>query len=84
MSISDKFNRFNSALRMSDVTIRNIRYRTKQITKRVNSDLRSIDSDARYSLYVGSYGRGTEIRTSDIDLIVELPYSEYKLSLIHI
>lgn len=78
MSISEKFNKFNSTLRMTDVTISNIRYRTKQITKRVNNDFRSLDSDTRYSLYVGSYGRGTEIRTSDIDLIVELPYSEYK------
>jgi hypothetical protein len=29
-------------------------------------------------LYVGSYGRGTEIWTSDIDMIVQLPYATYE------
>ena len=35
-------------------------------------------SETSHSLYVGSYGRGTEIWTSDIDIIVQLPYSTYK------
>ncbi|WP_418313969.1 SMODS domain-containing nucleotidyltransferase [Photobacterium damselae] len=43
----------------------------------MNSDFRGIDSDTRYSLFVGSYGRGTDIHVSDIDLIVQLPYVEY-------
>ena len=29
------------------------------------------------SLYVGSYWRGTEIFTSDIDMIIRLPYKTY-------
>lgn len=78
MSISDKFKNFCDALRMSDSVVSNVSYRAKQITKRVNSDFRGIDSDTRYSLYVGSYGRGTAIHVSDIDMIVELPYSEYE------
>ncbi len=77
MSVSDKFSTFCTNLRMSDAVISNISYRTKQITKRINSDFRGIDSDTRYSLFVGSYGRGTDIHVSDIDLIVQLPYEEY-------
>lgn len=78
MSISDKFSNFCNALRMSDDVISNISFRAKQITKRVNYDFRGIDSDIRYSLFVGSYGRGTDIHVSDIDMIVELPYSIYE------
>jgi len=63
---------------MSDATVLNVSSRAKQITKRVNSDFRGIDSDTRYSLFVGSYGRGTDIHVSDIDMIVELPYSIYE------
>ena len=72
MSISDKFSNFCVALRMSDSTVSNVRYRAKQITKRVNYDFRGLNSDTRYSLFVGSYGRGTDIHVSDVDMIVEL------------
>lgn len=78
MSISDKFSSFCSALRMTDSVVSNISSRAKQITKRVNNDFRGIDSDTRYSLYVGSYGRGTDIHVSDIDMIAELPYWVYE------
>lgn len=78
MNISDKFSNFCTALRMNETTVSNIRNRAKHITKRVNSDFRSIDSDTKYSLFVGSYGRGTDIHVSDIDMIVELPYSIYE------
>lgn len=78
MSISDKFSSFCSTLRMSGDVVSSVLYRAKQITKRVNSDFRDIDSDTRYSLFVGSYGRGTDIHVSDIDMIVELPYSVYE------
>lgn len=63
---------------MSGDVVSSVLYRAKQITKRVNSDFRDIDSDTRYSLFVGSYGRGTDIHVSDIDMIVELPYSVYE------
>ncbi|MFI0398212.1 MAG: nucleotidyltransferase [Thiolinea sp.] len=78
MSVSDKFLDFCHALRMSDTTVSNISYRAKQITQRINNDFRGIDSDIRYSLFVGSYGRGTDIHVSDIDMIIELPYSFYE------
>lgn len=63
---------------MSASVVSNVSSRAKQITKRVNFDFRGIDSDTRYSLFVGSYGRGTDIHVSDIDMIVELPYATYE------
>jgi len=78
MSVSDYFSTFCSNLRMSDDTVSKIQRRYKQITKRINLDYREITSETSYSLYVGSYGRGTEIWTSDIDMIVQLPYDTYK------
>lgn len=56
----------------------NIQYRYKQITKRINIDYWGSQSDTLHSLYVGSYGRGTDIKTSDIDIIVQLPYGTYE------
>ena len=78
MSISNKFSSFCTALRMTESTVLTISNRAKQITKRVNFDFRNIDSDIRYSLFVGSYGRGTDIHVSDIDMVIELPYSVYQ------
>lgn len=77
MSVSDYFSSFCSNLRMSSDTVSTIQYRYHQITKRINLDYRNSTSDTAYSLYVGSYGRGTEIWTSDIDMIVQLPYETY-------
>lgn len=78
MSVSDYFSTFCTNLRMSDETVEKISLRFKQITKRINLDYRNISSETAYSLYVGSYGRGTEIWTSDIDIIVQLPCEIYK------
>jgi predicted nucleotidyltransferase len=77
MSVSDYFLSFCSNLRMSNDTISKIQYRYKQITKRINLDYWNSTSETSHSLYVGSYGRGTEIWTSDIDMIVQLPYTTY-------
>ena len=52
--------------------------RYKTITKAVNKEFRNIDNDSDYSFYVGSYGRGTAIDTSDLDVLVELPNDEYE------
>lgn len=52
--------------------------RYKRITKAVNSEFWGIDSETAHSCYVGSYGRGTAIDTSDIDILVELPREEYE------
>lgn len=78
MSVSDYFSTFCSNLRMSSDTVSTIQYRYHQITKRINLDYWSSSSETTHSLYVGSYGRGTEIWTSDIDIIVQLPYSTYE------
>lgn len=52
--------------------------RYKRITKAVNSEFWGVDSETDHSRYVGSYGRGTAIDTSDIDILVELPREEYE------
>lgn len=54
-----------------------ISMRYKTITKAINMEFWNSSSDILHSLYVGSYGRGTAIDTSDIDILVELPRSEY-------
>ena len=77
MSISDKFREFCSNLRMSYNTIANVQKRYHSITKRLNRDFRDIDNDASYSLYVGSYGRGTAIHVSDIDILYIMPREYY-------
>ena len=52
--------------------------RYKRITHAINAEFWGIDSEIAHSRYVGSYGRGTAIDTSDIDILVELPRSEYE------
>lgn len=52
--------------------------RYKRITRAVNSEFWGISSETAHSRYVGSYGRGTAIDTSDIDILVELPRDEYE------
>lgn len=78
MSVSDYFSTFCSNLRMDSDTVLKIQYRYHQITKRINLDYWNSLSEITHSLYVGSYGRGTEIWTSDIDIIVQLPDSTYE------
>lgn len=51
------------------------RYHT--ITAAVNQAFWNSQNNTQHSLYVGSYGRGTAIDTSDIDILMELPESEY-------
>ena len=52
--------------------------RYKTVTRAINSSLWNSSSDTAHSFYVGSYGRGTEIYASDIDMLVQLPYSIYQ------
>ena len=77
MSVANWFETFNKNLRMSKEAVDSISYRYKRITKQLNKDFYNSESDSLHSLYVGSYGRGTDIVTSDIDMIFQLPYSEY-------
>lgn len=78
MSVSENFKTFCSNLRMKSTVVSDVQYRYKRITKQLNSDFRGLNSDTAYGLYVGSYGRGTAIHVSDIDMIIELPYSVYE------
>ena len=77
MPVGEWFNSFCSNILMSDSTLDTISNRYHQITKRINIDYYQSYSDTAHSLYVGSFGRGTEISTSDIDMLVQLPYNTY-------
>lgn len=63
---------------MSETTVETVRYRYRNITSRINKEYWNINSETQHSLYVGSYGRGTSINTSDIDIVVILPNSIYE------
>jgi len=62
---------------MDGDTISLISKRYKTITKAVNEDFWYSSSETSHSRYVGSYGRGTAIGTSDLDVLFELPDEEY-------
>ena len=78
MSVSEWFRTFCTNIKMSTETLSTISGRYHSITKRINIDYYNSDSDTNHSFYVGSFGRGTEILTSDIDMLVQLPYETYK------
>lgn len=77
MSVADWFSTFCDNIRISSDDESTIISRYHQITKRINLEYYSNSSDAAHSLYIGSYGRDTEIFTSDIDMLVQLPYTTY-------
>ena len=77
ISVSNDFSTFCNNLRLNNTVVSNIQTRYHAITKRINQDFWNTDSDTTHSLYVGSYGRGTCIYTSDVDIVVELPWSYY-------
>ena len=77
MSVADWFSTFCSNILISSTDIETISARYHQITKRINLDYYGSASDTAYSLYVGSYGRDTENHTSDIDVLIQLPYETY-------
>lgn len=78
MSVSEDFETFCSNLRMSDDVVSKIQSRYHNVLKRINIDYWGTYSNSVHGLYVGSYGRGTEIWTSDIDILVQLPWSIYE------
>ena len=51
------------------------RYHT--ITAAINREFWDISNNIQNSIYVGSYGRGTAINTSDLDVLVILPEQDY-------
>ena len=58
-------------------TRKKISARYKRITKAVNLYFWNSISETAHSFYVGSYGRGTAIDTSDLDVLIELPEEEF-------
>jgi Second Messenger Oligonucleotide or Dinucleotide Synthetase domain len=76
MSVAEWFSTFCTNILIRDGGTISTRY--KAITKRLNSDFWSLDSDIYHSLYVGSYGRNTAAQPfSDLDMIFELPANLY-------
>ncbi len=74
MSISTKFQSFCSNIRIQPNVIDNISYRYKRVTKQLNKNFWNTESETSHSLYVGSYGRDTDIHVSDIDILMRLPW----------
>lgn len=52
--------------------------RYKRVTRAVNRAFWDSDSETAHSRYVGSYGSGTAIDTSDIDILIALPRAKYE------
>ena len=77
MGVTEDFEKFCKNIRMDDDTVETISNRCKRITQRLNIDFWDSWSETNHSFYSGSYGRGTETKTSDIDLVMVLPSSTY-------
>ncbi|WP_405379914.1 SMODS domain-containing nucleotidyltransferase [Phascolarctobacterium sp.] len=77
ISVSADFNQFCANLRMSDNVIESVRRRYHNIKRIINQSYWNNESSELHGMYTGSYGRDTSIYTSDIDIIVELPNSEF-------
>lgn len=77
LNVSETFSQFCQNLRIPPDIVSNIQYRYKRITKQLNKDFWDSESDTLHSLYVGSYGRDTDIVFSDIDILFWLPYKDY-------
>lgn len=79
LNVALSFDQFFQNIRIPKETVDNIRYRYKRITKQLNIDFYGNESETANSLYVGSYGRNTDIVTSDIDMLFVLPYRYYEI-----
>jgi hypothetical protein len=76
MSVSDQF--FSLCNNLTIISRDTISIRYKAITKRLNLDFWSWETDTLHSLYSGSFGRGTAIRgMSDLDMIFWLPSDHF-------
>lgn len=75
MGINTWFKEFHESIYMTTDVVSKVRLRYKSITKRINEEYWNSSSETYHSLYVGSYGRGTAIYASDIDIVVELPWT---------
>lgn len=74
---AEVFEKFSNSIRMSDLTIQKIGEIRNKIDLAINRKIYTSPYNYSRSFYTGSYGRGTEIYTSDIDIVVILPNSLY-------
>lgn len=76
MGVGDDFKTLCSNLAITKRATISDRY--ELITRRLNLEFWNSDSKIYHSIQAGSYGRGTATaKTSDVDMIFWLPYSEY-------
>ncbi len=78
MRIPDKFLAFCNQLRLEKRVIDIIKYRYESITQRLNTEYWNSGSYISHSLYTGSYGRGTYIHGSNINMLFQLPDEVYE------
>lgn len=76
--MNKEFEQFCDNVRMPKSIIDSIQTKYHGITKCINRHYWGSLSETSHSLYVGSYGRGTAINASDVDILVMLPFEYYK------
>lgn len=77
MGIANWFSTFCTNIQVDKKDAISKRYNA--ITKRLNTDFWSTNSEISHSLYVGSFGRNTATyMVSDVDMIFRLPYEIYE------
>lgn len=72
----DRVRRHSNSIDLETRKLISSRY--KRITKAVNQEFWGSSSETDHSLYVGSYGRGTAVNASDLDVLLSLPQDEYE------
>ena len=78
MSVAEDFQNFKAAYVIRQEIMDSISYRYKRITRQLNTDFWSTQSETAHSWYIGSYGRDTAARNvSDIDIYFQLPVNLY-------
>ncbi|WFU80682.1 nucleotidyltransferase [Bradyrhizobium sp. CIAT3101] len=78
MGVGEDFQKFRDTYQITSELITSISYRYKRITRQLNTDFWSTNSDTAHSLYVGSYGRDTAAKgLSDLDIGFILPNAVY-------
>lgn len=69
--MKNRVERYGEVIPLETRKLISSRYHT--VTKAINDVFWNSESINSHSFYVGSYGRNTAIKTSDIDILVELP-----------
>jgi hypothetical protein len=82
MTVADDFSAFNDACKIPTEKISSIADRYQRITRQLNRDFWTTESEIAHSRYTGSYGRDTAAKgISDLDMVFVLPvvlYDQYK------